>query len=87
MEPTLKGRRIIMDLSSQGIDEISGRKESFIPVCQWHTSMSEQRQPNFNNILMFSFSRPILLMGIRTQDMTRDIDAFKEGIQFLVLTP
>jgi hypothetical protein len=37
----LKRRRVIKDLDGQYTYEISSRKNGFIPILEWHTSMSK----------------------------------------------
>lgn len=56
----------IIDRSRQSIDEISGSEKCLIPEFQWHASMGKERQANFNNVAMFSFSGTVLLVGVWT---------------------
>jgi hypothetical protein len=62
----LKRRRVIKDLSGQYTYEISSHKKNFIPILEWHTSMSKQGQANLNYVTIFTLDRPILLLSIRT---------------------
>jgi hypothetical protein len=42
--------------------------------------MSKERETNLNNVTMFSFDRPILLVSIGTRNMVRDTNLLKKGI-------
>jgi hypothetical protein len=56
MIESLKRRRVIKDLGGQSIYEISSRKEGFIPILEWHTSMSKQGQADLDYVMMFMLS-------------------------------
>jgi hypothetical protein len=42
--------------------------------------MNKERETNLNNVMMFSFGKPILLMSIGTRNMVRDTNLLKKGI-------
>jgi hypothetical protein len=54
MIESLKRRRVIKDLGGQSIYEINSRKEGFIPILEWHTSMSKQGQADLDYVMMFT---------------------------------
>jgi hypothetical protein len=54
MLKSLKRRRIIEDLGGQSIYEISSRKEGFISILEWHTSMGKQSQAYLNYVMVFT---------------------------------
>jgi hypothetical protein len=43
---------------------VNSRDKGFIPKYKGHNSMSMERKSNFDNMSMFSFRRPILLMSM-----------------------
>jgi hypothetical protein len=57
---------IVDDTARKHIDEICGGEESFIPKFEWHGHFSEKGKTNFNYVAMFTLSRSILLMSMRT---------------------
>jgi hypothetical protein len=48
--------------------------------------MSEEGQPYFDYVTMFSFSGTILLMGMRTRDKMRYPYLGKEGVKGFIFT-
>jgi hypothetical protein len=63
----------------------SSRKH-LIPVLKRHRSICKERQANFNNMSMFTFSRSVLLMSMRTRHKVRYANFLKERIEFLILS-
>ena len=47
--------------------------------------MSEQRKANFYDVSMFPLGGAVLLMSMRARNMVCDANAFKKGVQPLVL--
>jgi hypothetical protein len=60
----------------KAIYEEDGCEESFVPKLQWHRSMGEERQTDFDNMAMFAFGTTILLMGVWTGNLMSNADAF-----------
>jgi hypothetical protein len=68
------------------INEKSGSCKSFILEFERHRSMCKKSNAHLDNVSMFTFSRAVLLMGMRTGNVMRNAYAFKEGVQGLILT-
>jgi hypothetical protein len=47
--------------------------------------MSKQRKANLNNVVVFYFCQPILLMSIGARDMMKNTNLLKIGIKLLIL--
>jgi hypothetical protein len=65
-EKTLSRRLKIDDFARKLIYEKRGCEKSFIPIFERHGGIGKQSKPNFNNMAMFSLSRIISLVGMRT---------------------
>jgi hypothetical protein len=48
-------------------------------------SMSKKRESNFDNMAMFSFGPPILMMNMRTRNMMSNVKLSKERIKLFIL--
>ena len=54
----------IEDFSGKKVYEKGGSEEGFIPEFKRHGGIGKQGKTNFNNVTVFAFSRPVLLMSM-----------------------
>jgi hypothetical protein len=64
---------------------MNSRDKGFILEFKRHSGMSKKRKSYFDNMSMFSFCRPILLMSMWTRYMMSDTNALEKGVQALIL--
>jgi hypothetical protein len=65
-EEQFKGGFIWSGGRRKSIDEICGRKKSFIPIFLRERGRGKKGEASFYNVAVFSFHRAILVMGVRT---------------------
>jgi hypothetical protein len=59
--------------------------EGFIPKFKRHGGMSKKRKPDFDNMPMFSFCRPVLLVSMWARYMMSNTNALEKRVQTLIL--
>jgi hypothetical protein len=64
---------------------MNSRDKGFILEFKRHSGMSKKRKSYFDNMSMFSFCRPILLMSMWTRYMMSGTNALEKGVQALIL--
>jgi hypothetical protein len=66
------------------IYEEGSSQEGFILKLERHGCMGKKGQTNLNDMLMFPFSRPILLISITTRHVMHNTNEIKEGTQLMI---
>jgi hypothetical protein len=66
MKKALSWRLKINNFAREQVNEKGGSEKGFVPIFKRHRCICKQGKTNFNYMTMFTFSRAILLMSMRT---------------------
>ena len=85
LKESIYGCILLKNRCRHAINEIACRKKSLIPKTQWERRMSQQGKTCFYKMMVFAFSNPVLLRGVRARHTMRDPSALKISVQSVVL--
>jgi hypothetical protein len=80
MKNALNWRLKVNNFARKQVNKKGSSEKGFIRKFERHGGISKQGKAHFNDVMVFSFSRTILLMSMRTGHMMSNTRFLKEGI-------